>query len=136
MAKLLLVIALGGALGSVTRFLLTLWIQPVRPGAPLSTFPIGTLVVNVTGCMVIGILHAIFYGAAANPPSARSALPAFLMIGVLGGYTTFSSFGRETLVLIGNNQFGAAATYVLLSNALGLGAAWAGMRMAGYLPGE
>jgi CrcB protein len=135
MAKLLLFIALGGAVGSVARFLLTLWIQPVKPGAPLSTFPVGTLVVNVTGCLAIGILHAIFYGGPQDA-AARPELRAFLMIGVLGGYTTFSSFGRETLNMVGNNQLGAAAAYVLLSNVLGLGAVWAGMRVCGYVPGE
>src|SRR5436190_12282889 len=98
MAKMLLFIALGGAAGSVARFLLTLWVQPVKPGLPLSTFPVGTLIVNVTGCLAIGILHAIFSG---SDSSERPELRAFLMIGVLGGYTTFSSFGRETLTMIG-----------------------------------
>jgi CrcB protein len=132
---LLLWIALGGAIGSVARFLLTLWVQPVRPGMPLTHFPVGTLMVNVTGCLAIGVLHAIFYGGP-HASTERPELRAFLIVGVLGGYTTFSSFGRETLNLIGNNQLGAAAAYVLLSNVLGLGAVWAGMRVAGYVPGE
>ena len=127
-------IALGGALGSVARFLISLWTQPVRPGLPLSNFPVGTLIVNVTGCLAIGVLHAVFYGSPHG--DERPELRAFLMIGVLGGYTTFSSFGRETLNMIGNQQLGAAAVYVVLSNVLGLGAVWAGMRMAGYIPGE
>jgi CrcB protein len=134
MVRLVLWIALGGGLGSVARFLLTLWTQPVRPGLPLTNFPVGTLIVNVTGCLAIGILHAVFYGG--PQANERPELRAFLMIGVLGGYTTFSSFGRETLNLIGNQQFGAAAAYVLLSNVLGLGAVWAGMRLFGYVPGE
>jgi CrcB protein len=129
MARLLLLIALGGAIGSVARFLIGLWVQPVRPGLPLTHFPVGTLVVNVTGCLAIGILHAIFYGSP-HAASERAELRAFLLIGVLGGYTTFSSFGRETLNLVDNNQLGAAAAYVLLSNVLGLAAVWAGMRLA------
>jgi fluoride exporter len=134
MARLLLLIALGGAIGSVARFLLSLWVQPVRPGLPLTHFPVGTLVVNVTGCLAIGVLHALFYGSP-HAANERPELRAFLIVGVLGGYTTFSSFGRETLNLIGDNQLGAAAAYVLLSNALGLIAVWLGMRAGGYVPG-
>jgi len=134
MPRLLLLIALGGAIGSVARFLISLWLQPVRPGLPLTHFPVGTLAVNVTGCLAIGVLHAIFYGGP-HDATERPELRAFLMIGVLGGYTTFSSFGRETLNLIGDNQLGAAAVYVLLSNVLGLGAVWLGMRAGGYIPG-
>jgi CrcB protein len=133
MARLLLLIALGGAIGSVARFLLSLWVQPVRPGLPLTHFPVGTLVVNVSGCLAIGILHAIFYGG--PQANERPELRAFLIVGVLGGYTTFSSFGRETLNLVGNNQLGAAAAYVVLSNVLGLAAVWLGMRAGGYIPG-
>jgi CrcB protein len=121
MIKLLALIGLGGALGSIARYLLSLWIQPDR-----TAFPLGTLIVNVTGCLAIGILGALFYGPSYdNRPEYR----AFFLVGILGGYTTFSSFGRETITLITQHQYTHAAAYILLSNFLGLAAVWVGVRI-------
>lgn len=119
MLKLVLVAA-GGALGSVLRYLLSWWIQ----GS--AVFPWGILVVNVSGCLAIGILATVFAGPGLNRDEYRAAV----LIGVLGGYTTFSSFGWDTFRLATGGQLGLAVTYVLLTNILGLGAVWVGNRLA------
>ena len=120
MTKILLIGA-GGALGSVLRYLLGGWVQgnSVR-------FPWGTLAVNVSGCLAIGWLATLLYG----PVLIRDEYRGAILIGILGGYTTFSSFGWETLALVNAGQFGAAAAYVLLTNGLGLAAVWLGNRVA------
>jgi CrcB protein len=127
MIKLLALIGLGGALGSVLRYLLSVWIQPDR-----TSFPLGTLVVNITGCLAIGVLGTLLYGPTSN---MRPEYRQFILVGVLGGYTTFSSFGRETINLLGDHQYGYAAAYVLLSNVLGLAAVWIGVRVTEHFFG-
>ena len=116
-------IAGGGAVGSVLRYVLSGWVQELAPASAASLFPWGILAVNVTGCLAIGILSALFTG----PVLIRQEYQLALIVGVLGGYTTFSSFGRDTVSLAQAGQFGLAALNVLLSNALGLLAVWAGM---------
>lgn len=121
-----LLVALGGALGSVARFWLDGAVYRVLP----ATFPYGTFIVNVTGCLVFGVL----IGAAEDRLIAGSPARAFLLIGLLGGFTTFSSFAFETVKL----ARGAEWTFVLLNVfgqvLLGLIALWAGV-MAGRLMG-
>lgn len=111
-----LAVFLGAGLGGVLRF----GVGGLFAGgaAGVGAFPTGTLVVNVTGCLAIGVLA---------PLLTSEPWKLFLMVGVLGGYTTFSAFGRETIELISRGEVGRAAVYVLLSNALGLAAVWAGM---------
>lgn len=115
-------IALGGALGSVARFASTEWVQLRWP----SGFPWGTLLVNVLGSLLIGMLAAL-------SESGRWQLPLvarqFLMIGVLGGYTTFSSFSVQTLMLMRNGALLNAGLNVLASVALCLLAAWCGFAL-------
>lgn len=112
-------VALGGALGSVARFASSEWVQARWP----SEFPWGTLLVNVLGSLMIGAL-------AAMTESGRWSLSMdarqFLMIGVLGGYTTFSSFSLQTLMLLRSGEALAAGLNVLASVALCLLAAWCG----------
>jgi CrcB protein len=120
----MLLIGLGGALGSVLRFVLGGWIQRVTPGS----FPAGTLVVNVTGCLAIGFLGTLF--AFPGPVQIREEYRLAILVGILGGFTTFSSFGRETFDLAVDKQFALAALSVLLSNGAGLGAVWVGHRVA------
>ncbi len=122
-----LVIAVGGGLGAVLRFSLAGAVQRLSDTA----FPIGTLVVNVTGCLVIGFLGALFSG----PALVRDEWRLFLLVGVLGGFTTFSSFGFETLSLIDAGDWVRAGANVLLSNGIGLVAVWFGYRLAGALQG-
>jgi CrcB protein len=129
----LLLIGLGGALGSVLRYLIGGWIQRgASSGGAVGTFPVGTLVVNVSGCFVIGVLAVVLLGDRwLVRPEYRDAI----LIGVLGGYTTFSSFGLETFAKANEQHWGAAALNIVLSNGLGLLAVWLGYRLAQRLVG-
>lgn len=118
-------IFLGAGAGGVTRHWLGSWLQ--QWWGP--TFPVGTLIVNVSGCLAMGFLATALADAAPLREEYRSAL----LVGVLGGYTTFSSFGREALSLAQEGKGFTAALYVLLSVAVGIGAVWAGSAIAGRL---
>lgn len=115
-------IAIGGALGSLLRYFLQGHIQKSLPGA----FPMGTLGVNLLGSLVIGFLGAWFM---ASQPSTGH-LRLFLMVGVLGGFTTFSSFSLENLNLLRDGHGRLAVAYILTSNVLGIGLAFAGFFLA------
>lgn len=117
-------IFIGAGLGGVLRYALGTWIQ-TRSGA---IFPIGTLTVNVLGCVLIGFLGSIL---AANV--VREEYRLAIVVGVLGGFTTFSTFGMETAFLISRADWWRAGLNIVLSNALGLLAVWAGMRAADWL---
>ena len=121
MMKLLLVGA-GGFLGSIARYLLSNFVQL----SSNSRFPVGTLLVNVMGCFVIGLLSQI--GESREVFSAETR--AFIFVGILGGFTTYSSFGNETINLWRNNDSGFALLNVALQLTLGLGAVVLG-RMIG-----
>jgi CrcB protein len=118
----ILLIALGGAAGSVLRYLIAGWVQRAMEG----TFPLGTLAVNVAGCFAIGLLNPLFLG----PLLVRQELRLAIMIGLLGGFTTFSTYGWETLSLTHDGEWVAAAGNLLLNNVLGLAAAWGGYQLA------
>ena len=94
-------------------------------------FPVGTLAVNVTGCLLIGFLGALFAG----PALVRDEVRLFFLTGFLGGFTTFSTFGFETLALLDDGEWARATANVVLSNGLGLLAVWLGYRIAGALQG-
>lgn len=97
-----ILVALGSALGGVARFLVTGWVS----ARVVSTFPWGTLSVNVVGSALIGVLAGLGDSQRFGlPPEAR----AFLMLGVLGGFTTFSSFSLETLRLLQDGAWARAA---------------------------
>ncbi len=115
-------IALGGATGAVSRYLLAGWAQKLTT----LKFPIGTLAVNIIGCLLIGFLAS----ALAGPLLVRQEYRVALLVGLLGGFTTFSSFGWETLQLLGDGQLTLAAVNIFASNSLGLLAVWAGARAA------
>ena len=115
-----LLVCFGGFLGTGARYGLNGWISH-RYG---ETFPLGTLVVNVLGSFAIGVIYA-----ATGPDSRFVVSPdvrQFLMIGILGGFTTFSSFSLQTLALLREGEVGAAIANVTLSVVLCLLAAWAG----------
>lgn len=121
MTKLVL-IAAGGGVGAVFRYLISGWVQRGVTG-----FPVGTLTVNVFGCLLIGFLGALATSSGGRlTPELRFAL----MIGVLGGFTTFSTFGLETIELAEEHEFVKAALYIALSNVIGLAAVWLGYRMS------
>ena len=113
-----LLIALGGAAGSVLRYLVGGAVQRMSD----SGFPVGTMVVNVSGCFIIGVLVRQFLNMQLSPE-----LRALLIVGFCGGFTTFSTFSAETLGLIEGGEYGRAAGYVVLSVTLCLAATLAGM---------
>jgi len=110
---------LGGFIGSAGRYLIGGWLHGL---APVTTFPIGTLVVNVSGCLAIGLLGGLIEVRQLFGPDLR----VFLLIGVLGGFTTFSSFAYETLALTRDAEFARALLNIAAQVMLGLGAAWLG----------
>lgn len=92
-------------------------------------FPLGTFVVNISGCLVIGFLAQLAESKNLMQPEFR----AFFLIGILGGYTTFSSFGYETLQLIRSGEFVYAAANAVLQVVLGLAFVWLGTVLARLL---
>ncbi|RMH31869.1 MAG: fluoride efflux transporter CrcB [Planctomycetota bacterium] len=116
-------IFIGAGLGGVARYAIAGWTQPIAG----DSFPIGTLVVNVIGCALIGFLGAAFAG----PVLIREEYRVAILVGALGGFTTFSTFGRETFDLAADRQWLFAALNLVLSNGLGLAAVWLGTRVAG-----
>jgi fluoride exporter len=113
-------VAIGGALGSVSRF----WLSGVVAGRFGETFPWGTLAINVTGSFVIGFLAAL-----TEPEGRVMVSPAFrqfFMIGICGGYTTFSAFSLQTLNLVRDREWLYAGGNVILSVVFCLIAVWLG----------
>jgi CrcB protein len=113
-------VAIGGALGSMARYGISGLVATMSGGA----FPYGTLVVNVTGAIVIGFVATL------SGPNSRFFVPAyariFLMTGICGGYTTFSTFSLETTNLIRDGEWAAALANVGFSVILCLVAVWVG----------
>jgi CrcB protein len=121
MSKLLLVCA-GGALGSGARYLVGTWAgQALGPG-----FPWGTLAVNLVGSFLIGAVMVLGLETGAISTEMR----IFLAVGVLGGFTTYSSFNHETLALAQRGQWGLAAAYVGVTVLGGWVAGFAGLLLA------
>jgi CrcB protein len=118
MIKLLFVGA-GGFVGSVARYALG---GVVHRLVPATLFPVGTLTVNVVGCFAIGALSGMGETRGVLAPQTR----LFLLIGLLGGFTTFSTFGYESFALARNAEGLKALFNVLLNVALGLSAVWLG----------
>lgn len=114
----LLLIAFGGAAGSVLRYLFGGAVQHLNPRG----FPVGTLSVNVLGCLLIGILAQLFLNMQTSAP-----MRALLIVGFCGGFTTFSAFSHETTGLIEGGEYLRAGTYVFLSLTLCIAATFAGM---------
>ena len=112
-------VALGSAVGGVARFALSVFVQ--QRAAP--SFPLGTLVVNVSGSFVLGLVLRYALGTQAITPEVR----ALLTTGFCGGYTTFSTFTYDTMLLLEDGQTSRAVLYVLLSVVLSLAGAWLGI---------
>ncbi|MGI6092136.1 MAG: fluoride efflux transporter CrcB [Veillonellaceae bacterium] len=121
MEKILLV-ALGGGIGAVTRYLASDWADQ-RFG---SEFPYGTLIVNLAGCFVIGLFMQLVTDRIIVNPYWR----LLITVGFLGGLTTFSSFSYETITLINEGALLYAAYNILISVAAGLLATWLGIAIA------
>lgn len=118
MLKNILLIGAGGFAGSIARYFLS----RLNLAVDLFSIPVGTLLVNVIGCFVIGILTGIAEKGAFLSAEWRM----FLMVGLCGGFTTFSTFAGENLMLLHNGQFGALITYTGLSVLLGFAAVYFG----------
>ena len=116
----LLLAGLGGFLGAASRYGLSTFTQRLA-GSP--AFPYGTLVVNVLGCLLIGLAAGYGETRGVLGPGAR----VFLLAGVLGGFTTYSAFGFETVDLLHSGQTGTALLNVGLQLVLGIGAVWGGL---------
>lgn len=117
--KPLFLVAIGGALGSVARYLVSVWLLHHTTAW---RFPAGTFAVNILGCLAAGILAGLI--ARHELFSADTRL--FLFTGILGGFTTFSAFGLETFFLLRRGELMVASANIVLSVVAGLFALWLG----------
>jgi CrcB protein len=119
--SLALYVALGGAIGSVARYALTVLIQSRQ----LSPFPAATLAINVTGSLLLGFLARFFAESAAS-----AEVRLLLMTGFCGGYTTFSTFSYETVRLVEDGDYRRATLYAVSSVILSLAGTFGGFALA------
>jgi len=113
-----LMVFIGSGAGGVLRY----GIDALVGGRSASAMPWGILAINVTGSFAIGLLGGMV---------ERESLRALVLIGLLGGYTTFSAFSRDTVLLAQQGRWGLGAMYVVASVALSVGACWMGMKISG-----
>ncbi len=118
MFRLILIVGAGGFIGTVSRFLISRFFQ----NHILSSFPYGTFIVNMLGCLLIGII----YGLSVKGNLLSTEMRLFLAVGLCGGFTTFSSFASENLILLKDGNFFYFALYTGLSVFLGLMATYFG----------
>lgn len=114
-----LLVGIGGGLGAIVRFIASKSI-----GFNINGFPLSTLIVNWTGCFLVGICYAILRD---NPNFMNYRL--LIITGFLGGFTTFSSFGWEALQLLLEGKWKIGMSYILLSNVLGIILVFAGIQL-------
>lgn len=119
MIKTLLLVGTGGFIGSVSRFLASRYMQDNFPSA----FPYGTFFVNITGCLLIGLI----YGFSDRSSLLTSEWKMFLAVGFCGGFTTFSTFANENLALLRDGEFFYFFLYTGLSVFAGIAAAFLGV---------
>lgn len=122
MIKDILLVAAGGSIGSVLRYL----VQRSAVIAQIGAFPVGTLTVNFTGCFLIGV----FWGLASRSASFGHSWQLFLMTGVCGGFTTFSAFTLESMGMLREGRSGSFFVYLFASVASGLAATYFGIRIS------
>lgn len=122
MLKPILLVALGGAIGSVARYLCQKWFSLHYA----SSFPWGTFIVNASGCFLIGL----FWGISFKSFAANENWKLFLMTGLCGGFTTFSAFTLEGIGLLKEQKTALFFSYILFSVVIGLAATYAGMKIS------
>ncbi|MGY1424133.1 fluoride efflux transporter CrcB [Lysobacter sp. A289] len=125
--KSILLVGLGGFIGSVARYKLGGLVLHL---AAQERFPYSTFVVNVLGCLVIGVLAGLAERYDLFGPGTR----LFLFTGLLGGFTTFSAFGLDAVFLVRRGEFWVAALYAGASVVLGITAVWLGLKLISMLP--
>ena len=118
----ILSIGLAGFAGTLLRY----WLSGVIAKRFGETFPYGTLAVNLIGCFVVGFLFYVFYDRAFGSPLIRTTV----FIGLLGGFTTFSSYGLQTFTLLRDGELFLALANVIASNVIGLTLVWVGYSLA------
>ncbi len=119
----LAIIGAGGFVGAILRYLVSGWVQ-YRSGSLI--FPFGTMSVNMIGCLVIGFMTWLVESRSMFSPELRS----FVLIGLLGAFTTFSTFGNETLGLIRDNRIDLALINGGFQVIVGVGMVWLGRILA------
>lgn len=118
-----LLVGCGGFAGALLRYGLSGW---VHRQLPFALFPYGTLAVNLVGCVLIGLIAALVETRQLFGPEFRS----FALVGILGSFTTFSTFGYETFAMAREGEYLRAGANVAAQVALGLAAVWAGYGLA------
>jgi fluoride exporter len=126
MLKLLMVGA-GGFVGSIGRYLVGVGAQRITA---LPGFPYGTLIVNIVGCLLIGLLAGLVEG---RPGGMSDEMELLLFVGALGGFTTFSSFGLDSVQLMRGHSVGLALMNVIVQVVVGLLAVWGGLELVRWL---
>lgn len=121
----LLLIGLAGFVGTLGRY----WLSGVVARRYGETFPLGTLVVNLAGCFLVGLLFYLMQERFMVNPTTRTVI----LIGFLGAFTTFSSIGLQTFTLLQDGEFGLATLNLTASNFVGLALVWAGYTLARIL---
>jgi CrcB protein len=116
----LIYVFLGGGIGAVLRYLLTQLIGKSNG----HQFPFNTFITNLLGCFLIGLLFSYFFKTKLSEPYTL-----FWIVGILGGFTTFSSFGLEFVTLLRNGHIITAFSYALLSNLFGISLAFIGLQL-------
>lgn len=119
MVKNMLLVALGGAIGSVLRYLTSVLVNKYNA----TVFPFATLTINIVGCFLVGI----FIGYLQKNDLLESDLKYLLVTGFCGGYTTFSAFGHENISLMQTGNGALAFVYIASSVIVGLAAVWFGL---------
>lgn len=121
----LIVVAIGGAVGSVTRYLIGNFVSKNYHGS----FPIGTFFINIVGCFLMGL----FMSSLIQKEMVDTSWRLFLCVGLLGGFTTFSSFGYEALTMLSNGKLMMAGMYAGCSIVAGVFAAITGMMVSKFI---